>query len=94
MPDHLGSDQRKVKPDDGEEKEIQGKFLVLVELMCLQCHLYSAGRRRYCIIKNICELYAINNIRIVLLVAFNSIVGLNAICCCHKRDVTIIVAEL
>lgn len=23
MPDHLGSDQRKVKPDDGEEKEIQ-----------------------------------------------------------------------
>ena len=33
MPDHLGSDQRKVKPDDGEEKEIQGKFVMLVELI-------------------------------------------------------------
>ena len=35
MPDHLGSDQRKVKPDDGEEKEIQGKLLMSSTLIWL-----------------------------------------------------------
>lgn len=32
MPDHLGSDQRRVKPDDGEEKEIQGEFMAYAAL--------------------------------------------------------------
>ena len=33
MPDHLGSDQRRVKPDDGGEKEIQGKSLMFLKLI-------------------------------------------------------------